>query len=82
MAELYWSYRSDALHVKGHHAFEECAYLGGIARRNDDTFECLIAGSLSPDIHPCEQVTHVSSAAAKQALEDAVWVLLVGGDHG
>ena len=78
MAELYWSDRSDSLRVRGHHAFEDDAYLGGIAERKDNTFTCLIAGSLSSDIHPCEHVTHSSPAAAREALEAAVWVLLVG----
>lgn len=78
MAELYWSDRSDSLRVRGHHTFEDDAYLGGIAERKDNTFACLIAGSLYEAPHRCELVTHPSPAAAKQALEAAVWVLLVG----
>ena len=78
MAELYWSDRRDSLRVKGHHAFENDTYLGGVAERQDDTFACMIAGSLYQYTHPCEQVTYTSLAAARKALEDAVWILLVG----
>lgn len=78
MAELYWTNGRNSLRVRGHHAFEDGAYLGGVSERNDDTFACMIAGSLSSALEPCEKVVFVSSAAAREALEDAVWVLLVG----
>jgi hypothetical protein len=82
MAELYWNDAGSTLRVKGHHAFKDGAYVGGVAKRGDEHYACLIAGKLyqptHPCTHPCESVLFTTEKEARQALEDAVWVLLVG----
>lgn len=82
MAELYWNDAGSTLRVKGHHAFKDGAYVGGVVARKDGTLGCLVAGKLyqptHPCTHPCESVLFTTEKEARQALEDAVWVLLVG----
>ena len=78
MAELYWNDAWSTLRVKGHHAFRDDGYLGGVAPRKDGTFVCLIAGSLYLNDLPCESVVFTTKEEARQVLEAAVWVLLAG----